>query len=209
MSWWKIILKSAFIVVNYIRAEKQSVCVTDLGVPFSVGNLAKDDLFETGTPCVIYGELFTTYGETISQVESHTNKKGGGVLSKKGDLLFPSSTTVDAESLIAPSAINVDDVVLGGDMFGIRTSQNFNAQYLSYYFNHIAKKQLAKYAKGSTIIHLHYKDIEKVTLFLPRLEEQNRIAKCLESVEEKIITESKLLSSLNHKKSYLLRQMFI
>ena len=38
------------------------------------------------------------------------------ILSKKGDLLFPSSTTVDAMSLIAPSVINVDGVILGGDM---------------------------------------------------------------------------------------------
>lgn len=178
-------------------------------MPFSVGNLAKDDLSGAGSPCVIYGELFTTYGETISHVESYTNKKDGGVLSKKGDLLFPSSTTVDAESLIAPSAINVDDVVLGGDMFGIRTAADFDAQYLSYYFNHIAKKQLAKYAKGSTIIHLHYKDIEKVKLQLPCLDEQRGIAKCLASLEDKILTESKFLSSLNHQKSYFLRQMFI
>lgn len=164
---------------------------------------------ETGTPCVIYGELFTTYGETISHVESYTKKRNDGVLSKKGDLLFPSSTTVDAESLIAPSAINVDDAVLGGDMFGIRTASDFDAQYLSYYFNHIVKKQLAKYAKGGTIIHLHYKDIEKVKLILPCLEEQSRVAKCLSSLEDKILTEGKFLSSLRHQKSYLLRQMFI
>lgn len=94
---------------------------------------------ETGIPCVIYGELFTTYGETISQIESHTYKTEGIILSKKGDLLFPSSTTVDAMSLIAPSVINMDGVILGGDMFGIHISPNFNAQYLSYYFNHIAK----------------------------------------------------------------------
>ena len=109
-------LKSAIIENHYNQTEKQTACIADLGEPFSVGNLAKDDLTETGMPCVIYGELFTTYGETISQIESHTNKTTGMILSKKGDLLFPSSTTVDAMSLIAPSVINVDGVILGGDM---------------------------------------------------------------------------------------------
>ena len=181
----------------------------NLGEPFSVGSLAKDDLTEIGSPCVIYGELFTTYGEIIFHIESCTNKTDGMILSKKGDLLFPSSTTVDAMSLIAPSVINVDGVVLGGDMFGIHISHNYNSQYLSYYFNHIAKKQLAKFAKGSTIIHLHYKDIEKAKLLLPSLEEQNRMAKCLVALDKKVSVEQNLLSSLSCQKSYLLQQMFI
>ena len=202
-------LKSTIIEEYYRQTEKNEVCVADLGNHFNVGNLAKDDLSETGKPCIIYGELFTTYGEIISQIESHTNKTGGMILSKKGDLLFPSSTTVDAVSLIAPSVINVDNVILGGDMFGIHISHNYNAQYLSYYFNHIAKKQLAKFAKGSTIIHLHYTDIEKAKLLLPSLEEQNRMAKCLVALDKKVSVEQNLLSSLTCQKSYLLQQMFI
>ena len=202
-------LKSAIIEEHYRQTEKNEVCVADLGNHFNVGNLAKDDLSETGKPCIIYGELFTTYGEVISQIESHTNKTEGMILSKKGDLLFPSSTTVDAVSLIAPSVINVDNVILGGDMFGIHISHNYNAQYLSYYFNHIAKKQLAKFAKGSTIIHLHYTDIEKAKLLLPSLEEQNRMAKCLVALDKKVSVEQNLLNSLTFQKSYLLQQMFI
>ena len=202
-------LKSAIIEKHYGQAEKLIADVADLGESFSVGNLAKEDLAETGIPCVIYGELFTTYGETILQIESHTNKTESMVLSKKGDLLFPSSTTVDAMSLIAPSVINVDGVILGGDMFGIHINHNYNAQYLSYYFNHIAKRQLAKYAKGSTIIHLHYADIKKAKLLLPSLEEQNRMAKCLVILDDKIKVENSLLNLLNSQKAYLLCQMFI
>ena len=202
-------LKSAIIEEHYKQAKKQSIRVADLGKSFTVGSLSKEDLSETGKPCVIYGELFTTYGATINQVESHTNKFDGMTLSKKGDLLFPSSTTVDAVSLIAPSAINVDNVILGGDMFGIHIDSDFNAQYLSYYFNHIAKKQLAKYAKGSTIIHLHYKDIEKAQLLLPCLEKQNKIAVCLVLLDERIAVENKFLKSLACQKSYLIEHMFI
>ena len=202
-------LKSAIIEEHYKNAEKQSVLVSDLGEPFNVGNLSKEDLTTTGTPCVLYGELFTTYEAAINHVESHTNKSDGMTLSKKGDLLFPSSTTVDAVSLIAPSAINVDGVILGGDMFGIHINSDFNAQYLSYFFNHIAKSQFAKYAKGSTIIHLHYKDIAKAKLSLSCLEEQNRMAKCLMSLDDKIAIESTLSDLLNSQKVYLLCQMFI
>ena len=202
-------LKSAIIEEHYKQSEKQSVPIADLGEPFSVSNLSKDDLTDTGTPCVIYGELFTTYGEIINHVESYTKRSKGMTLSKKGDLLFPSSTTVDAVSLIAPSNINVDNVILGGDMFGIHISSNYDAQYLSYYFNHIAKKQLAKYAKGSTIIHLHYKDIEKVNLLLPCLIEQNKIAHNLILLDEKIHNENAHLQLIVKQKQYMLRHMFI
>ena len=203
------LLKSAIIEEHYKKQKKQIVSVADLGQPFNVGNLSKEDLSETGHLCIIYGELFTTYGATINVVESHTHKFHGMTLSRKGDLLFPSSTTVDAVSLIAPSVINVDGVVLGGDMFGIHISSDFNPQYLSYFFNLIARNQLAKYAKGSTIIHLHYKEIEKAKLLLPSLEEQNRMATCMAAFDERITIEYTIQKSLMIQKQYLLRQMFI
>ena len=203
-------LKSAIIEKHYKQADKQYVRFSDLGSPFNVSNLSKEDLSDSGTPCVFYGELFTTYGAIINEVVSHTKKSKGMTLSQKGDLLFPSSTTVDAISLIAPSVINIDNVILGGDMFGIHVAPNNNAQYLSYYFNnHIAKRRLAKYAKGSTIIHLHYTDIEKTKLLLPRLDEQNKMAKCLVSLDDKINIENSILNLQNSQKAYLLSQMFI
>ena len=203
------LLKSAIIEEHYKQSEKQCVLVADLGESFTVGNLSKDDLTDIGTPCIIYGELFTTYGEIISNIKSYTNKSDGMTISKKGDLLFPSSTTVDAISLIAPSSINTDGVILGGDMFGIHISPDYDSQYLSYYFNHIAKKRFAKYAKGSTIIHLHYKDIEKSQLFLPLLKEQKAITNNLILLDEKIKMENSYLQSVIKQKDYLLRQMFI
>ena len=202
-------LKNGIIETHYKQVKKKEVSIKELGKPFSVGNLSKEDLSIKGKPCVLYGELFTTYGETINQIKSYTEKKEGITLSKKGDLLFPSSTTVDAISLIAPSVINIDDVVLGGDMFGIRINAQFNSQYLSYFFNHIAKRKLAKYAKGSTIIHLHYKDIEKAKLLLPCLEEQNKMAQYLIALDEKIEIETSYITSLEHQKQHLLRHMFI
>ena len=202
-------LKNGIIETHYKQVKKKEVSIKELGKPFSVGNLSKEYLSFKGKPCVLYGELFTTYGETINQIKSYTEKEEGIILSKKGDLLFPSSTTVDAISLIAPSVINIDDVVLGGDMFGIRINAQFNSQYLSYFFNHIAKRQLSKYAKGSTIIHLHYKDIEKAKLLLPCLEEQNKMAQYLIALDEKINIENNYIASLEYQKTYLLRQMFI
>ena len=202
-------LKSAMIETHYVKCHKHKVRFADLGEPFNVGNISKSELSGNGTPCILYGELFTTYGAVISKVVSRTSKSEGMTLSKKGDLIFPSSTTVDSVSLISPSAISIDGVALGGDMFGIHINPIFDSQYLSYYFNYIGGQKLAKYAKGSTIIHLHWDDIENVLLELPNLKEQKNIVLLLNCLEEKTGIESEYLDVLLLQKQYLLRKMFI
>ena len=202
-------LKCAIIEKHFRQAKLHKYKICDLGVPFSIGSLSKEDLSEEGHECILYGELFTTYDCVINEVKSHTNKIANTTLSQKGDLLFPSSTTVDAVSLISPSVIDIPNVILGGDMFGIHIDKKFNAYYLSYYINLIARKKLAIYAKGSTIIHLHYKDIAKAQLLLPDLCEQDKIAKCMMAEDAKIKLEEQLLTKLEKQKQYLLRQMFI
>ena len=196
-------------VEHYRKCDKTEQFIHDIGKPFNVMNLSKDDLTKDGSPCIIYGELFTTYGCVIENVVSLTTKFPNSTLSTKGDLLFPASTTVDALSLIAPSAINEDGIILGGDMFGIHVNKQYNSNYLSYYFNIIAKKNLAKYAKGSTIIHLHYADIQNAKVTLPNKNEQEAIAKLLLNVEHKLNIEQKVLANHLNTRNFLLKQMFI
>lgn len=203
------LLRDAIMVEHYRKCNKSELYIYDIGEPFNVMNLSKDDLTKDGSPCIIYGELFTTYGCVIENVVSHTTKSPNSTLSTKGDLLFPASTTVDALSLIAPSSINEDGIILGGDMFGIHVNEQYNSNYLSYYFNIIGKKNLAKYAKGSTIIHLHYADIQKAKITLPNKNEQETVANLLLKVEHKLNIEQKMLINYLNTKNFLLRQMFI
>ena len=201
--------RDAIMVEHYRKCNKSELYIYDIGEPFNVMNLSKDDLTKDGSPCIIYGELFTTYGCVIENVVSHTTESPNSTLSTKGDLLFPASTTVDALSLIAPSSINEDGIILGGDMFGIHVNEQYNSNYLSYYFNIIGKKNLAKYAKGSTIIHLHYADIQKAKIILPNKNEQETVANLLLKVEHKLNIEQKMLINYLNTKNFLLRQMFI
>lgn len=173
-------------------------------------NLSKEDLSEDGNECVLYGELFTTYGCVIKEVKSKTHiSTNKATISQSNDLLFPASTTVDAMSLIAPSAICKKDVILGGDLFGIHIYDDYNNEYLSYLINCIYKSKLARYAQGSTIIHLHYSDIKNAALLVPTFEEQNYVAHHMRSIEEKINTEKHMLSKLYSQKAYLLSNLFI
>ena len=202
-------LMDGIVVKHWKGVEKGKYCLSDLGEAFSVMNLSKDDLTEDGKYCIIYGELFTTYDAIIDNVVSHTDKVDRLTLSGDNDLLFPASTTVNAYSLISPSAIIKRDVVLGGDMFGIHISPEHSAEYISLIINAIYRNKLSKYAKGSTIIHLHYSDIKNVQIELPELEMQLYLVGVVKRLRAKLSIETDYLTALNNVKQSLLSAMFI
>ena len=196
--------------IHYDSCETLSnVRIRELGEPYSVMNLSKEQLSDNGQPCILYGELFTQYGPVIESIYSKTNVESNLSLSNGRDLLFPSSTTVDALSLIAPSALTKPNIILGGDMFGIKVANEYSPEYLSYYFNYIGNHELAKYAIGSTIIHLHYKDIAEHTIAVPTLRNQLSFVKLASTMKSKIENEKYVLHNLKTLKAYLLQAMFI
>ena len=203
-------LMSGIVVTHFHRCrDKNTIAIKDLGEAYSVGNLSKEDLSEDGEPCILYGELFTTYGCVANEIQSRTNKYTQATLSKAGDLLFPASTTVDAISLIAPTALHTDGVYVAGDMFGIHITPQYNSKYISYLFNYVYNKKLSKYAQGSTIIHLYYADIKNANIQIPCLSEQNKCVELLEFMQIKLETTMRLIGCYQKQKDYLLRQMFI
>ena len=201
--------KRGCFIYAYSQYPTNSYCIKDLGKMLSTGTLSKDDIITDGKyRCILYGELFTRYAEIIAVVDSRTNKMPT-CMGKPNDILFPTSTTVDALSLISPSALRVEDVSLGGDMFVIRINENHDNRFVSYLINYVYKKSLAKYAQGTTIIHLHYTDIRSHVLTLPKKTIQQKIADFMDELEQTIIKEDKILTRLQTTKSALLQQMFI
>ncbi len=183
--------------------------ISDLGEYFSTMNLSKNDLSFSGEDCILYGELFTTYGRIITEIKSRTNKRIGAVRSHNTDLLFPASTTVDALSLISPAAITKEGVILGGDMFGIRIQPNLDNRYLSYLLYYCYREKFAGYAQGSTIIHLHYNDIKNIEIRVHDNATQKRIAQLLSILETMRANQEQALSYYSTQKAFLLKELFI
>lgn len=130
-------------------------------------------------------------------------------VSTGNDLLFPSSTTVDAISLIAPAALMQQGVVLGGDMFSIAVKDDIDPIYLSFLINCRYKKALSKYAQGSTIIHIHYDDIKRFPMELVSTQKQRKISAVMSSYLSLIEKEKTKLALFRREKEFFLRNMFI
>ena len=158
--------------------------------------------------CVLYGELYTRYNEVIFDIVSKTNEEDG-LKSQVGDLLIPSSTTTTGIDLANVTAINKENVLLGGDITVLRTKEKINNIFYAYYLSNHKKEEIASYAQGSTIVHLYYSHIKEMLIDIPSLQEQTRIALFLTSIDTKIDVEYQLLQELKEQKKYFLANLLI
>ena len=171
--------------------------------------ISKNMVIENGKyECVLYGELYTRYKEVIAEIVSKTDEYNG-LKSQIGDLLLPSSTTTTGIDLANVTAINKENVLLGGDITVLRTKEKINNIFYAYYLSNHKKEEIASYAQGSTIVHLYYSHIKEMCIDIPSLEEQTKIANFLTSLDAKIETEKQLLEQYKQQKAYLLQNLFI
>jgi len=169
--------------------------------------ISKADIIPNGQQaCIRYGELYTRYGETISEVVSRTNVPPAELfLSKSGDVIIPSSgeTKID---IAKASCVLAADIALGGDLNVIRSK--LNGSFLSYYLNGPKKLDIAKVAQGDTVVHLYPHQLEALRIDLPSPAEQQKIAECLSSVDERIASQARKLDALKTHKKGLMQQLF-
>lgn len=170
--------------------------------------LSKDKIIRNGiNECILYGELYTKYSELVSTVISKTNDKEG-LISEKGDLLIPSSTTTTGIDLANVTALNKEGVLLGGDITVLRTKEKINNVFYAYYLSNHKKKEIANLAQGSTIVHLYYNHIKTMDIDYPSFSEQSKIADFLSAIDEKINhCNAQIVKSEQYKKG-LQQQMF-
>jgi len=163
---------------------------------FKGSNLSKSKVNINGGnyKCILYGDLFTTYNEVIKSVNTFTNFDEG-VSSKKGDILFPGSTTTKGIDLAKSSTILLDNVRLGGDIIILRKKNfEYNSIFLSYFINQEKRIEIGNLAKGITIHHLYGSDLKGLIVSFPNIDKQEEIADILTDMDNEIeLLQSKLL----------------
>lgn len=159
-------------------------------------------------PCIHYGELFTVYPEVIGSVRSRTNLEEDVFLSVENDVLMPTSD-VTPSGLAKACCLNLQNVILGGDILVIRTDKrSINGEFLARYIRHLERKVL-QLVSGSTVFHLYASSMEKLVLsFPPEHAEQHKIAECLSSVDELIAAQARKVDLLKTHKKGLMQQLF-
>lgn len=175
---------------------------------FSKGkNVSKDDVSEDGVnECIRYGELYTTYNETISEIFSKTNLSlDESVVSQANDVIIPASGETQLDIATA-SCVLREGVILGGDLNIIRTTNS--GVFLSYYLNNKGKYDIARLSQGSSVIHLYSRQLSTLMINFPSLPEQQKIASFLTAVDQKITQLTKKKALLEQYKKGVMQQIF-
>ena len=169
--------------------------------------ISKNDVTDNGTiPCIRYGELYTHYKEVIDEVTSYTDLSIDDLfMSKANDIIIPSSGETK-EDIATASCVLRNNVALGGDINVIRTSNN--GVFLSYYLNNAKKHDIAKIAQGISIIHLYNEQLRNLSVEIPNLEEQQKIAECLSSIDSFISSINEKVEQLKAHKKSLMQKLF-
>ena len=155
--------------------------------------ISKDQLSETGHPCILYGELYTKYkSEVISEVLSRTNIENSNLVqSKSNDVIIPSSgeTAIDISTA---RCVPFSNILLGGDLNIIRLKEH-DGRFLSYQLNGVRKLEIAKIAQGVSVVHLYGESLKRLKIKLPSIQEQNKISSLLNLIDERIATQNRII----------------
>ena len=158
--------------------------------------ISKEQLSEDGEPCILYGELYTKYkSEIIKQVESKTKNNGSKLKrSKANDVIIPCSgeTAVD---IATARCVPFDNILFGGDLNVISLHQ-YDGAFMSYQLNGKRKYDIARVAQGVSIVHLYGEHLKAIKTYNPTLPEQQKIAKLLSLLDDRIDTQNKIIEKL-------------
>lgn len=158
--------------------------------------ISKDDRSISGVPCILYGELYTTYNsEIINKVVSKTELPLDNLVQSEGnDVIIPSSGE-SAIDISTARCITTSGILLGGDLNIIRL-KNDDGRFLSYQLNGVRKLDIAKVAQGVSVVHLYGDALKSISVSLPHIDEQKKIADFLSLLDERIALQSKLIDRL-------------
>ena len=170
--------------------------------------ISKKSVVENGLfPCVLYGELYTHYGDVVRTVKSATNSNQG-IPSVVGDVLIPASTTTTGIDLANATAVLEDGIRLGGDINILRPlDANTDSRFMARLLTYVETFKLARRAQGSTIVHLYGSHLKDIIVSVPDIAEQVAISDTIDLSEKPIQALQAKLQTLKTEKAALMQQL--
>ena len=153
---------------------------------FSKGSgIKREDISETGVPCIRYGELYTRYhnyiSEPVSRIPLSVAYQALPVAS--GDLLFAGSGETAEEIGRCSAYIGAEQAYAGGDIIVFRPIGQ-NPIFLGHLMNFSTiATQKSRMGQGDAVVHISARNLAEVQVGLPSLYEQCAIAEVLADVD--------------------------
>lgn len=162
------------------------------------------------TPCVRYGELYHLYGEIITKIINKTNLDHSELTFSYGNEILLPSAGEDPLDIGSASALTIKDVAIGRTINVLRPKGtiDYSHIYVSFYINEKLKKKISTLARGASISNVYNSDLKGLTINLPRVDEQQKIADFLSEVDKKISLLKEKHALLQQYKKGVMQKLF-
>ena len=144
--------------------------------------IKRNEVIETGFPCIRYGELYTTYKTKFDVAVSYISKDLFDKSQKvqKNDILMALTGENNFDIALALAYIGDETIAMGGDLTRWSNHQ-MNPLYLVYVMNSsYAIHKKSEMAKGNIIVHISNDKLSTILIPIPPIEEQQRIVEKLD-----------------------------
>ena len=169
--------------------------------------MSKADIRDTGTPFILYGELYTTYGDVTNHIVRKTDKIAAPEqYSRIGDVIIPTSGETPDEIATA-TCVMVPDVILAGDL-NIYRCKNIDGRIVSYIINHVINGTIARIAQGKSVVHIKADELSKLFINFPSSAEQEKLISFLSLIDKRIEKQRQLVEALKSYKRGALSKLF-
>lgn len=159
------------------------LCLSEIATEMYRGSgIKRDEVSESGIPCIRYGEIYTTYDVQFNKCVSHVDPKkvSAPKYFEYGDVLF--AITGESVSDIAKSVVYLgsDTCLAGGDIVVMKHKQN--PRYMAYALSTTnAQIQKSKGKVKSKVVHSSMPSLREIRIPIPSLIEQEKIANILDN----------------------------
>ena len=173
--------------------------------------------FGQGFPYITYKSIFDNSKIDISRVEyveitDVERKKETQNKVQYGDVFFTtSSETPDEVGMSSVLLDEIKDCYLNSFCFGYRLNSLSKTvpEYMRFYLrSQTIRKKMFVLAQGSTRFNISKSEVMGMSINIPEIEEQRKIANLLTLLDDRIATQNKIIEDLKKLKSAISKQVF-
>lgn len=176
---------------------------------FSKGKgILKDQVIESGLPCIRYGEIYTTHDYSIKEFKSFISEDLASESKEiaKGDILFAGSGETLEDIGKAVAYLGNEKAYAGGDIIILSTNETNNAEFIAFMLETgFVRRQKRRLGQGQSVVHIYPSDLATLKLPLPPSDEQETIADLLHLMDTAINKNNELIAKKELQKRGLMQ----
>ncbi|WP_459445862.1 restriction endonuclease subunit S [Ligilactobacillus salivarius] len=156
-----------------------------------------------------------SYGLNSKYVDQNIRAKSNEITNERvvhaGELTMVLNDKTANGTIIGRSLLieNDNEYVINQRTEIITPKENFNNKFAYTLLNGPFRNKVRRIVQGGTQIYVNYSSVEKLTVFLPNIKEQEKIGKFFNQLDSLIALHQRKLEKLKQLKKFLLQNMFI